>query len=162
MDRKIMLVVLSFVLFMCVPSVQASSKVDQPDWEALIKQAHNIQAKYSDQSVEYTTIRSDFLKVFTKETMMTIFMEHMLIHDELYRLASTDFSPFIIPSLEWTDFHVEESTEDKIVLLEDQREPTELSSPQRILRKITLTREKNGWRISHLDWEVKQASSKDG
>ncbi len=160
MNRKMMLVFFSLVLFICVPSVQASQKVHKLNWESLIEQAHNIQAKYSSESVEYTTVRNDFLKVFTRETMMTIFMEHIIIQDELYSLASTDFSPYIIPSLEWTSFHVEESSEDKVVLLEDKREPTELSGPQQILRKITLTHEKNGWRISNLDWEVTEASPK--
>jgi len=161
MKSRIMLVVLSFGLFMCVPSVQASEQVDKPDWESIMEQAHSVQAKYSNKSVEYTTIRKDFRKVFTKEAMMSIFMEHILIHEELYRLASTDFSPYIIPSLDWTSFHVLESSENEVVLLEDHREPTELTGPQRILRKVTITHTKEGWRISHLDWVQKDEFNKE-
>ncbi len=161
MKSKIMLVILSFVLFMGVPSVQATKKVDQPDWESLVEQAHNVQAKYSKKSVAYTTIRKDFRKVFTKEAMMTIFMEHMLIHEELYRLASTDFSPYIIPSLDWTSFHVQETRKNQVVLLEDHREPTELMGPQRILRKVTITQTEEGWRISHLEWVQKDEYNKE-
>ncbi|QHE52006.1 hypothetical protein [Pontibacillus sp. HMF3514] len=161
MKSRMMLVILSFALFMGVPSVQATKKVDQPDWESLMEQAHNVQAKYSNKSVEYTTIRKDFRKVFTKAAMMTIFMEHILIHEELFRLASTDFSPYIIPSLEWTSFHVQKSSDNEVVLLEDHREPTELMGPQRILRKVTITQTEEGWRISHLDWVQKEESNKE-
>ncbi|KGX83350.1 DUF3993 domain-containing protein [Pontibacillus marinus] len=161
MNSRIMLVVLSFVLFTCIPSVQASEQVDQPDWQSIMEQAHNVQSKYSNKSVEYTTIRKDFRTVFTKEAMMSIFMEHILIHEELYRLASTDFSPYIIPSLNWTSFHVQESSKNEVILLEDHREPTELMGPQRILRKVTITQTEEGWRISHLDWVQKEESNKE-
>ncbi len=160
MKSKMMLVVLSLALFMIVPSVQASERVDQPDWKSIMVQAHNVQAKYSNKSVEYTTIRKDFRKVFTKEAMMTIFMEHMFVHEGLFRLASTDFSPYIIPSLDWTSFHVQKTSENEVILLEDHRDPTELMGPQRILREVTITQTEEGWRISHLDWVQREESDK--
>ena len=141
---------------MYVPNVQASENVEKPDWTALLQEAHETQAKYSRTFVDYTTIRSDFLDVFTKEAMMSIFMEHMMIDKEQYKLASTDFSPYIIPSQEWTSFHIERSSDKQIVLKENNKEVSELMSPQRILRKIKLIHTEDGWRIRHLDWEVKE------
>lgn len=151
-----MITALSFLFILSVPSVQANESEDQPDWRSLLEGAHILQDEYTREAVEYPTIRKDFLEVFTKEAMMSIFMEHMMIHEELYSLAATDFSPYMIPSLEWTDFHIVDSNKEEIVLLENEKEVTELRSPQKISRKVTLSLKDEGWRISHLDWEVQK------
>lgn len=154
--KKSVMLILGLFLCFSISYVQADQK-EELVWEDIVTEAHKIQKHYAGKQAEYQEIRADFLTVFTREAMMEIFMEHLMIEEDTYQLAATDFSPFIVPNLNWTSFEVEKATKDEVTLMENVQE-TELMSPERIQRKITLTKTEDGWRISDLDWKVTNPS----
>lgn len=154
MKKKSLLMVMMLMFCFSISYVQAIEKNEDFEWETLLKEAREVQVSYAGEYVEYVDIRKSFLNVFTRDTMMAIFMEHLMIEEDKYVLGATDFSPYMIPDLSWTSFEVKEESEDKIILLESQHGSSELMGPEQIQRVITLAKTEQGWRISGLEWNI--------
>ncbi|MCD5322499.1 MULTISPECIES: DUF3993 domain-containing protein [Pontibacillus] len=141
-------VVIAFVSF---KTVQAGQESDV-EWKRILKEAHQVQAEYASKQSTYSEIRSEFIKWFTKDSMMTVFVEHLIMDGDVFQFGTTDFSPYIIPK-NIEGFSVIEKQKDRIVVKEDKQKSSELMGESKIQRIITISRTDEGWRISKLEWD---------
>ncbi|KGP71457.1 hypothetical protein [Pontibacillus yanchengensis] len=121
-------------------------------WEEILSKAHDIQTLYTQKPVEYHYIREDFLQVFTEELMIEMFKEHLLVLEKGYQFASTDFSPYMIHSLDTKKFEVISVTDAGLILEESIPVFSELMGTNIPQQRITVVKTENGTKISKVNW----------
>ncbi|MYL34810.1 hypothetical protein GLW08_02490 [Pontibacillus yanchengensis] len=155
--KRIPIVLVIGLLCLFSTNVQANIEDDIEDlteggWEEILLKAHDIQSLHAEKSSQYHYIREDFLSVFTKDLMMEMFKEHLFISGEGYQFASTDFSPYMIHSLQSKRFDVKSVSNDELLIEESRQDSSELMGTQIPQQRITIVNKENGLKISSLKW----------
>ncbi|QST01410.1 hypothetical protein IMZ31_07590 [Pontibacillus sp. ALD_SL1] len=139
------------IVFLSFKTVQAGQDRNV-EWQQILKEAHQVQSEHASRQSTYSEIRSSFIKLFTKESMMTVFTEHLIMDGEMFQFGTTDFSPYVIPK-DIGNFSVIKKQKHQIIIKEEKKEVTELLGESEIRRIITISKTGEGWRISKLDWD---------
>ncbi|KGP92343.1 hypothetical protein N780_00410 [Pontibacillus chungwhensis BH030062] len=139
------------IVFLSFKTVQAGQDRDV-EWQQILKEAHQVQSEHASKQSTYSEIRSSFIELFTKESMMTVFTEHLIMDGEMFQFGGTDFSPYVIPK-NIEGFSVIKKQKHQIIIKEEKKEGSELLGESEIRRIITISKTDEGWRISNLDWD---------